>query len=33
LIARAMDLARQSQASADNDLLARRYGRNVNAAA
>jgi flagellar biosynthesis protein FlhF len=33
LIARAMDLARQSQVSADDDLLARRYGRNVHAAA
>jgi flagellar biosynthesis protein FlhF len=33
LIARAMDLARQSNISADDDLLARRYGRNVNAAA
>jgi flagellar biosynthesis protein FlhF len=33
LIARAMDLARQSNVSADDDLLARRYGRNVNAAA
>jgi flagellar biosynthesis protein FlhF len=33
LIARAMDLARQAQVSADDDLLARRYGRSVNAAA
>jgi flagellar biosynthesis protein FlhF len=33
LIARAMDLARQAQVCADDDLLARRYGRNVNAAA
>ena len=33
LIARAMDLSRQSQICADDDLLARRYGRNVNAAA
>jgi flagellar biosynthesis protein FlhF len=33
LIARAMDLARQAQTSADDDLLARRYGRSVNAAA
>jgi flagellar biosynthesis protein FlhF len=33
LVARAMDLARQAQTCADDDLLARRYGRNVNAAA
>jgi len=33
LIARAMDLSRQSQGCADDDLLARRYGRSVNAAA
>jgi len=33
LIARAMDLSRQSQSCADDDLLARRYGRSVNAAA
>jgi flagellar biosynthesis protein FlhF len=33
LIARAMDLARQAQVCADDDLLARRYGRNVHAAA
>jgi flagellar biosynthesis protein FlhF len=33
LIARAMDLARQSQVWADDDLLARRYGRSVRAAA
>lgn len=33
LIARAMDLARTAQVCADDDLLARRYGRNVNAAA
>jgi flagellar biosynthesis protein FlhF len=33
LIARAMDLSRQAQTCADDDLLARRYGRNVNAAA
>jgi flagellar biosynthesis protein FlhF len=33
LIARAMELSRQAQTCADDDLLARRYGRNVNAAA
>jgi flagellar biosynthesis protein FlhF len=33
LLARAMDLARQAQTCADDDLLARRYGRSVNAAA
>jgi flagellar biosynthesis protein FlhF len=33
LIARAMDLARQAQVCADDDLLARRYGRSLNAAA
>jgi flagellar biosynthesis protein FlhF len=33
LIARAMDLARQAQVCADDDLLARRYGRSVNATA
>jgi flagellar biosynthesis protein FlhF len=33
LIARAMDLSRQAQTCADDDLLARRYGRSVNAAA
>jgi flagellar biosynthesis protein FlhF len=33
LIAKAMDLARQAQTCADDDLLARRYGRSVNAAA
>jgi len=33
LIARAMDLARQAQGCADDDLLARRYGRSLNAAA
>lgn len=32
LVARAMDLARQAQGSADDELLARRYGANVNAA-
>ena len=33
LMARAMELARQAQSCADDDLLARRYGRSVNAAA
>ncbi|HEX4377872.1 MAG TPA: flagellar biosynthesis protein FlhF [Steroidobacteraceae bacterium] len=33
LVARAIDLARQSQINADDDLLARRYGRNIHAAA
>jgi flagellar biosynthesis protein FlhF len=33
LVARAMELARQAQTCADDDLLARRYGRNVHAAA
>lgn len=33
LVARAIDLSRQAQTCADDDLLARRYGRNVNAAA
>ena len=33
LVARAIELSRQAQACADDDLLARRYGRNVNAAA
>jgi flagellar biosynthesis protein FlhF len=33
LIARAMELARQAQVCADDDLLARRYGRSVHAAA
>lgn len=33
LIARAIDLARQAQTCADDDLLARRYGRSVHAAA
>jgi flagellar biosynthesis protein FlhF len=33
LIARAIELARQSQVNADDDLLARRYGRNIHAAA
>jgi flagellar biosynthesis protein FlhF len=33
LIARAMDLSRLAQTCADDDLLARRYGRSVNAAA
>jgi flagellar biosynthesis protein FlhF len=33
LVARAMELARQAQTCADDDLLARRYGRSVHAAA
>ncbi len=33
LVARAMELARQAQTCADDDLLARRYGRHVHAAA
>jgi flagellar biosynthesis protein FlhF len=33
LVARAIELSRQAQTCADDDLLARRYGRNVNAAA
>jgi flagellar biosynthesis protein FlhF len=33
LVARAIELARQAQTCADDDLLARRYGRNVHAAA
>jgi flagellar biosynthesis protein FlhF len=33
LVARAIELSRQAQACADDDLLARRYGRSVNAAA
>jgi flagellar biosynthesis protein FlhF len=33
LVARAIELARQAQTVADDDLLARRYGRGVNAAA
>jgi flagellar biosynthesis protein FlhF len=33
LVARAIDLSRQAQTCADDDLLARRYGSNVNAAA
>jgi len=32
LVARAVELARSSQGSADDDLLARRYGRSVHAA-
>jgi flagellar biosynthesis protein FlhF len=33
LVARAIELSRQAQTCADDDLLARRYGRNLNAAA
>jgi flagellar biosynthesis protein FlhF len=33
LVARAIELSRQAQTCADDDLLARRYGRSVNAAA
>ena len=33
LVARAIELSRQAQSCADDDLLARRYGRSVNAAA
>jgi flagellar biosynthesis protein FlhF len=33
LVARAIELARQAQTVADDDLLARRYGHGVNAAA
>jgi flagellar biosynthesis protein FlhF len=32
LVARAVELARGAQSSADDDLLARRYGRSVHAA-